>query len=79
MFLSQIAQTAIEQGKPELLDFTKIKDKDGISLETVFGDAIKQYRLAWELVKNNPKDPNYNKIRKALERFEKALSGSITR
>jgi len=44
MFLSQIAQTAIEQGKPELLDFTKIKDKDGISLETVFGDAIKQYK-----------------------------------
>jgi len=43
------------------------------------GDAIKQYRLAWELVKDNPKDPNYNEIRKALERFEKALSGSSTR
>jgi len=43
------------------------------------GDAIKQYRLAWELVKDNPKDPNYNEIRKALERFEKALSGSTTR
>ena len=43
------------------------------------GDAIKQYRLAWEFVKDNPKDPNYNEIRKALERFEKALSGSTTR
>jgi len=43
------------------------------------GEAIRQYRLAWKLVENNPKDPYYNKVRKALKRFEKALSGSTTR
>ena len=42
-------------------------------------DAVRQYRLAWELVKDKPDSPYYKQIRDALGKFESVRSGRNSR
>jgi Flp pilus assembly protein TadD len=34
-------------------------------------DALRQYQLGWELIKNSPSDPYYRELQEALKRLSK--------